>query len=52
MARIEWRYYFLFVAANIVSAGALLLLYPETNGKSLEQMDEVRPLLRFLRLIR
>ena len=51
MARIEWRYYFLFVVTNIVSAGALLLLYPETNGKSLEQMDEVRPLPRFLRLI-
>ena len=42
MARIGWRFYFLFVATNLVSAMTLLLLYPETNGKSLEQMDEVR----------
>lgn len=48
MARTEWRFYFLFVATNLVSAVTLLLLYPETNGKSLEQMDEVRLTPQFL----
>lgn len=48
IARIGWNFYFVFVATNLVSAGAPLLLYPETNGKSLEQMDEVRPSPQFL----
>ncbi|ODM14528.1 hypothetical protein SI65_10014 [Aspergillus cristatus] len=35
----EWRFYFLFVATNFISALVLLFLYPETSGKSLEAID-------------
>lgn len=38
---IGWRFYFLFVATNFVSAGILFILYPETSGKSLEEIDLV-----------
>jgi len=37
----EWRFYFLFVATNFISALVLLFLYPETSGKSLEAIDLV-----------
>lgn len=36
-----WKFYFLFVATNFVSALVLLFLYPETSGKSLEAIDLV-----------
>jgi hypothetical protein len=37
-----WKFYFFFVATNILSAIVIFVWYPETSGKTLEQMDEVR----------
>jgi hypothetical protein len=42
--RSGWKFYFLFVATNFISALILLFLYPETSGKSLEAIDLVRSL--------
>ena len=38
---IGWKYYIFFVCSNIFSAAVVWFFYPETKGKSLEQMDEV-----------
>lgn len=41
-----WKFYFLFVATNFISALVLLFLYPDdTSGKSLEAIDLVSLLL-------
>ncbi|KAJ7646478.1 general substrate transporter [Roridomyces roridus] len=41
MARISWRFYILFVLTNLVNALVVLFFFPETKGKSLEEMDAV-----------
>ena len=40
-ANIKWRYYIFFICSNAASAVIVFLFFPETKGKSLEQMDEV-----------
>ncbi|PQE09093.1 High-affinity glucose transporter protein [Rutstroemia sp. NJR-2017a BVV2] len=41
LTKIGWRYYFFFIACNLVSAVAVYLFLPETSGKSLEEISEV-----------
>jgi hypothetical protein len=41
LANIGWKYYIFFVCSNLVSAALVFFCYPETKGKSLEQMDEL-----------
>jgi len=41
MARIQYRFYILFVVMNIVNALVVFFFFPETKGKSLEEMDAV-----------
>ncbi|KAG8931644.1 hypothetical protein FRC03_000561 [Tulasnella sp. 419] len=36
-----WKFYLLYVVLNIVSATLVILFFPETKGKTLEEMDEV-----------
>lgn len=36
-----WKYYIFFICSNVFSAAVVFFFYPETKGKSLEQMDEV-----------
>ncbi|QRV72944.1 Sugar (and other) transporter [Ceratobasidium sp. AG-Ba] len=36
-----WKYYLLFVILNIFSFFMVLLFFPETKGKTLEEMDEL-----------
>ncbi|RHZ67846.1 hypothetical protein CDV55_102526 [Aspergillus turcosus] len=40
-ANIGWKYYIFFVCSNAASAVVVFLFFPETKGKSLEQMDEL-----------
>lgn len=40
-ANISWKYYIFFVCSNTASAVVVFLFFPETKGKSLEQMDEL-----------
>lgn len=40
LSNIGWRYYIFFIASNLACA-AVVIFYPETQGKSLEQMDEL-----------
>ncbi|KAH7343603.1 general substrate transporter [Rhizoctonia solani] len=36
-----WKYYLLFVCLNVFSFFMVLLFFPETKGKTLEEMDEL-----------
>lgn len=38
---IDWRYYFLFVALNILYSGLWFVFGVETRGRTLEEMDVV-----------
>jgi hypothetical protein len=38
---ISWKYYLLFVALNLVYAGAWYIFGVETGGRTLEELDEV-----------
>lgn len=38
---IGWKYYIFFICSNLAMAVVVILFYPETQGKSLEQMDEL-----------
>jgi hypothetical protein len=37
-AAISWRYYAVFVACDVVAAFCFFVFYPETKGKTLEEM--------------
>ncbi|KAJ7224848.1 general substrate transporter [Mycena haematopus] len=41
MARLQYRFYILFVVTNIANALIVFFFFPETKGKTLEEMDEV-----------
>jgi len=41
MARLKYRFYILFVVTNLCNALIVFFFFPETKGKSLEEMDEV-----------
>ncbi|KAF8240724.1 general substrate transporter [Tricholoma matsutake] len=41
MTNVTWRFYMLFVALNLVDFVIITLFFPETKGKSLEEMNEV-----------
>ncbi|KAF7337060.1 High-affinity glucose transporter [Mycena venus] len=41
MARLQYRFYILFVVTNIANALIVFFFFPETKGKSLEEMDAV-----------
>ncbi|KAK9366879.1 general substrate transporter [Lipomyces kononenkoae] len=40
-ANIGWRYYSVFIATNIVAAVVVFLYFPETKGKTLEEINEL-----------
>ncbi|KAL8278545.1 hypothetical protein RQP46_009037 [Phenoliferia psychrophenolica] len=37
----QWRFFILFIVLNFVDAFLVLFFYPETAGKSLEEMEEI-----------
>ncbi|OCH84054.1 general substrate transporter, partial [Obba rivulosa] len=41
IANISWRYYLVFICLNAIDFVLIALFFPETKGKSLEQMAEV-----------
>ncbi|KAL2144194.1 hypothetical protein VTI28DRAFT_9485 [Corynascus sepedonium] len=41
LERVGWKYYILFVLTNALCTLVFALAYPETRGKSLEQIDEI-----------
>ncbi|SPO06353.1 related to ascus development protein 3 [Cephalotrichum gorgonifer] len=41
LAAVGWKYYILFILTNALCAIVFALAYPETRGKSLEQIDEI-----------
>ncbi|KAK4187549.1 putative metabolite transport protein YwtG [Podospora australis] len=41
LAAVGWKYYILFILTNALCTVVFLLFYPETRGKSLEQIDEL-----------
>ncbi|KAK4205482.1 putative high-affinity glucose transporter [Triangularia verruculosa] len=41
LERVGWKYYILFILTNALCAVVFWLAYPETRGKSLEQIDEI-----------
>ncbi|KAJ7882280.1 general substrate transporter [Mycena leptocephala] len=41
MARLQYRFYILFVVMNVVNGLVVYFFFPETKGKSLEEMDAV-----------
>ncbi|GJC85989.1 quinate permease [Colletotrichum liriopes] len=41
LAAVGWKYYILFVLTNAVCAVIFAFFYPETRGKSLEEIDEI-----------
>ena len=38
---IGWRYYAVFMACDVVSCAAFFLIFPETKGKTLEEITEI-----------
>ncbi|KXX79675.1 High-affinity glucose transporter [Madurella mycetomatis] len=41
LERVGWKYYILFILTNALCALVFAVAYPETRGKSLEQIDEI-----------
>ncbi|KAB5539397.1 general substrate transporter [Coniochaeta sp. 2T2.1] len=41
LANVGWRYYFLFIACNLACAVTVFFFFPETKGKTLEEVSEV-----------
>ncbi|EKM78126.1 hypothetical protein AGABI1DRAFT_114945 [Agaricus bisporus var. burnettii JB137-S8] len=41
LQNVNWKYYMLFVCLNFVDFILILLFFPETKGRSLEEMNEV-----------
>lgn len=41
LENVGWRYYFFFIACNITSVIAVYFFFPETKGRSLEEISEV-----------
>ncbi|KAJ6514761.1 general substrate transporter [Mycena vulgaris] len=41
MSRLKYKFYILFVVTNIVNGLVVFFFFPETKGKSLEEMDAV-----------
>ncbi|KAJ7865182.1 hypothetical protein B0H14DRAFT_2734784 [Mycena olivaceomarginata] len=41
MARLQYRFYIAFVITNILNAFIVFFFFPETKGKTLEEMDAV-----------
>ncbi|KAF8962725.1 general substrate transporter [Flammula alnicola] len=41
LANVGWKFYMLFVCLNFVDLIAITLFFPETKGKTLEEMNEV-----------
>ncbi|KAK4153454.1 general substrate transporter [Chaetomidium leptoderma] len=41
LERVGWKYYILFILTNALCAFIFAVAYPETRGKSLEQIDEI-----------
>jgi hypothetical protein len=41
LANLGFRFFYFFFAFNLVAATCYVLFYPETKGKTLEQMDEL-----------
>ncbi|TFK40034.1 sugar transporter [Crucibulum laeve] len=41
MANVKWKFYLLFVFLNLVDFFIILVFFPETKGKSLEDMSKV-----------
>ncbi|KAK4653971.1 hypothetical protein QC762_510240 [Podospora pseudocomata] len=41
LERVGWKYYILFILTNALCAVVFWLAYPETRGKSLEEIDEI-----------
>ncbi|KAL9714372.1 hypothetical protein Ac2012v2_002684 [Leucoagaricus gongylophorus] len=41
LQNVGWRFYILFICLNFVDFVAIFLFFPETKGKTLEQMNEV-----------
>ncbi|KAK1756455.1 general substrate transporter [Echria macrotheca] len=41
LAAVGWKYYILFVLTNALCTVVFAFFYPETKGKSLEQIDEI-----------
>ncbi|KAL4893683.1 general substrate transporter [Aspergillus ambiguus] len=40
-AEVEYKYYALFICTNIVGAATVFLLFPETKGKTLEEIGRI-----------
>lgn len=38
---LEWRFFIIFAGLNVVMMGVVYLLFPETAGRSLEQVDQI-----------
>ncbi|KAF4339341.1 ascus development 3 [Fusarium beomiforme] len=41
LAAVGWKYYILFILTNALCALIFFFVYPETRGKSLEEIDEI-----------
>ncbi|KAK4233548.1 general substrate transporter [Achaetomium macrosporum] len=41
LERVGWKYYILFILTNALCTVVFAFAYPETRGKSLEQIDEI-----------
>ncbi|EAQ91909.1 hypothetical protein CHGG_00144 [Chaetomium globosum CBS 148.51] len=41
LERVGWKYYILFILTNALCVVVFAFAYPETRGKSLEQIDEI-----------
>lgn len=39
LAKISWRYFLIFLFANVIFVFILYFYYPETKGKTLEEMN-------------